>query len=308
MPTEMELTLEQTQKGVSYEVSKDLILQLEILSRRFFLKLNPPDHRSILMDLKVTPTNHGRMTKLYSSLFFIANYFNVGYLKMEVKLKNLKKDASLKLFMSTYQERYEHVRPRSHKFTRWQSLQDGESRLCLVDDLKMFKITFSNSSQDKGTSSSLKSMITTSNHKLMIEVKDYEFKTKEKRSMLDVYSRRRITVTRLKIMKKYDYGHLEEIEVRREDQKLYIFKEGDFKRLRLQDIKYMLLILVQQSLTNLTIDEQYDLNVALHQNRRERLMCADELHKFSDGTLNDVRSALHDIVAGIRMEYLPMRK
>ncbi|GJX50262.1 hypothetical protein Tco_0277107 [Tanacetum coccineum] len=37
-------------------------------------------------------------------------------------------------------------------------------------------------------------------------------------------------------------------------------------------------------------------------------MCADELHKFSDGTLNDVRTALHDITAGITMEYLPMRK
>ncbi|GJR40256.1 hypothetical protein Tco_1215940 [Tanacetum coccineum] len=37
-------------------------------------------------------------------------------------------------------------------------------------------------------------------------------------------------------------------------------------------------------------------------------MRADELHKFSDGTLNDVRSALYDIATGIRMEYLPMRK
>ncbi|GJT40144.1 ribonuclease H-like domain-containing protein [Tanacetum coccineum] len=57
-------------------------------------------------------------------------------------------------------------------------------------------------------------------------------------SSKDVYSRRRIiAVTRLTIMKKYDYGHLEEIEVRRDDQKLYTFKEGDFKRLRLQDIE-----------------------------------------------------------------------
>ncbi|GJX28320.1 hypothetical protein Tco_0236399 [Tanacetum coccineum] len=166
-------------------------------------------------------------------------------------------------------------------------------------------------------------------------------------------------------MKKYDYGYLEEIEVRRDDQKLYTFKEGDFKRLRLQDIEDMLLLLVQQKLTNLTIDEWYDLNVALRmytrriviqrrvedlqlgvesyqkklnltkpdtyrsnlrnktaytshsdphgiiyvdQYKRKRLMRADELHKFSDGTLNDVRTALHDIVAGIRMEYLPMRK
>ncbi|GKE23819.1 hypothetical protein Tco_1435331, partial [Tanacetum coccineum] len=41
---------------------------------------------------------------------------------------------------------------------------------------------------------------------------------------------------------------------------------------------------------------------------RKRLMCVDELHKFSDGTLNDVRSALHDIVLGIRMEYIPKKK
>ncbi|GKA28181.1 hypothetical protein Tco_0714349 [Tanacetum coccineum] len=31
----------------------------------------------------------------------------------------------------------------------------------------------------------------------------------------------------------------------------------------------------------------------------------DELHKFSDGTLNDVRTALDDHLKGIRMEYLP---
>ncbi|GJY45949.1 hypothetical protein Tco_0435012 [Tanacetum coccineum] len=106
--------------------------------------------------------------------------------------------------------------------------------------------------------------------------------------------RRIISVTRLTIEKKYDYGHLEEIEVRRDDQQLYTFKEGDFPRLRLQDIKDMLLLVVQQKLTNLMIVE--------------RLMRTDELHKFSDGTLNDVRFALHDIAKGIRMEYLSKRK
>ncbi|GKB28115.1 hypothetical protein Tco_0867516, partial [Tanacetum coccineum] len=82
-----------------------------------------------------------------------------------LKLKNLKKDALLKLFKFTYQERYEHVGPEVT------SSQDGETRLCLVDDLKVFKVTFSHSRQDKGTSSNLKSMITTSNHKLKIKVK-----------------------------------------------------------------------------------------------------------------------------------------
>ncbi|GJT04632.1 hypothetical protein Tco_0839094 [Tanacetum coccineum] len=51
-----------------------------------------------------------------------------------LKLKNFKKDATLKLFKSTNQERYEHVGP---KVT---SLQDGETRLCLVDDLKNIRV------------------------------------------------------------------------------------------------------------------------------------------------------------------------
>ncbi|GJT65891.1 hypothetical protein Tco_1017371 [Tanacetum coccineum] len=54
--------------------------------KEILLKLNLLDHRSILMDSKVTPTKHGRMTKPYSSPCFIANYFNARYLKMEVKV------------------------------------------------------------------------------------------------------------------------------------------------------------------------------------------------------------------------------
>nr|GEU51912.1 hypothetical protein [Tanacetum cinerariifolium] len=46
----------------------------------------------------------------------------------------------------------------------------------------------------------------------------------------------------------------------------------------------------------------------LIRDRRKRLTLVDELHKFSDGTLNDVQSALRDIDVGIRMEFLPMRK
>ncbi|GJU65783.1 hypothetical protein Tco_1247618 [Tanacetum coccineum] len=38
---------------------------------------------------------------------------------------------------------------------------------------------------------------------------------------------------------------------------------------------------------------------------KKQLMRIDELHKFSDGTLDDVRTALNDRLKGIRMEYLP---
>ncbi|GKE54543.1 hypothetical protein Tco_1489699 [Tanacetum coccineum] len=56
------------------------------LVKEILLKLNLPNHRLILTDSKVTPTKHGRMTKLYSSSRLIANCFNAGYLKIEVKV------------------------------------------------------------------------------------------------------------------------------------------------------------------------------------------------------------------------------
>nr|GEZ37840.1 hypothetical protein [Tanacetum cinerariifolium] len=77
-------------------------------------------------------------------------------------------------------------------------------------------------------------------------------------SALNVYSNRRIiAVTDLKIVKWHNYKHLDWISVRRDDDKIYKFKEGDFKRLRLQDIKDMLLLLVQGKLSNLTVEERY---------------------------------------------------
>nr|GFC62652.1 hypothetical protein [Tanacetum cinerariifolium] len=54
--------------------------------KEILLKLNLPDHRSILTDSQVTSTKHGQMTKPSSSSRFIANYFNAGYLKMEEKV------------------------------------------------------------------------------------------------------------------------------------------------------------------------------------------------------------------------------
>nr|GFC54931.1 hypothetical protein [Tanacetum cinerariifolium] len=92
-------------------------------------------------------------------------------------------------------------------------------------------------------------------------------------SALDVYSKRRIiAVIDLKIVEWHNYKHLDWISVRRDDDKIYKFKEGDFKWLRLQDIEDMLLLLVQGNL---------------------------------DETLNDVRNALDDRLKGIRMQYLP---
>ncbi|GJS46705.1 hypothetical protein Tco_0596826 [Tanacetum coccineum] len=145
-----------------------------------------------------------------------------------------------------------------------------------------------------------------------------------------VYSRHMIiAVTSLKIRQFFSYIHLEEIIVRRQDDQLYKFREGYFKRLRRQDIEDMLLLLVQgvksyQKKINLSRPDTYpsdlkkmtpytaypDIQGIIYQDDmdRNRLMRIEELHKFSDGTLNYVRTALNDIATGSQMEYLPKRK
>ncbi|GJT69174.1 hypothetical protein Tco_1028460 [Tanacetum coccineum] len=105
-------------------------------------------------------------------------------------------------------------------------------------------------------------------------------------STRDVYSKRRIiAVTKLHIVEWHNYKHLDWITVYRDDDKLNKFKEGDTNRLRIQDIEDMLLL--------------------LNTDKKNRLMRIDKLHKFCDGTLNDVQTDLNDRLKGIQMKYLP---
>nr|GEU57809.1 hypothetical protein [Tanacetum cinerariifolium] len=217
-------------------------------------------------------------------------------------------------------------------------------------------------SSRKYTTSVTKTKAADYGHIKWIEDLFYGF-TVNRESALDVYSKRRIiAVTDLKIVEWHNYKHIDWISVRRNDDKIYKFKEGDFKRLRLQDIEDMLLLLVQGKLSNLTVEERFAFNVSLrmftrsiviqrhvedlqlgvescqkrlnltkpdtyrsdlkrreaytaysnprgfiYQNRdkKNKFMQIDELHKFSDGMLNDVRNALDDRLKGIRMQYLP---
>ncbi|GJV23853.1 reverse transcriptase domain-containing protein [Tanacetum coccineum] len=90
---------------------------------------------------------------------------------------------------------------------------------------------------------------------------------------------------------------------------LYKFKEGDFHRLRIQDIEDMLLLLVQGKVTNLSVEElirrnltspspdklksnlrdktlysissRYQEDYYVNKDKKNRLMRIDELHKFS---------------------------
>ncbi|GKB68121.1 hypothetical protein Tco_0929533 [Tanacetum coccineum] len=135
-------------------------------------------------------------------------------------------------------------------------------------------------------------------------------------------------------MRKHGYGYLEEIVVRRADNILYKFKEGDFLRLRINDIEDMLILVVQNRLTNLLGDDVADFAIALrmftkslviqkrvedHQLRvksyqkninvtKPDTTRPDLRKRHPDGTLTRLLSSLEDITKNIDMEYLPKRR
>ncbi|GKD55018.1 hypothetical protein Tco_1288405, partial [Tanacetum coccineum] len=104
---------------------------------------------------------------------------------------------------------------------------------------------------------------------------------------------------------------------------LYKFREGDFKRLqRVEDLQ--LAVESYQKKINLSKPDTYrsdlqkmtpytayyDIQGIIYQDdmNRNHLMRTDELHKFSDNTLNHVRTTLNDIATGIQIDYLPKIK
>nr|GEZ65333.1 hypothetical protein [Tanacetum cinerariifolium] len=128
---------------------------------------------------------------------------------------------------------------------------------------------------------------------------------------LDVYSKRRIiAITDLKIMEWHNYKHLDWIsdvypkyrhsvtcgrsstESRKLPEELNLTKPDTYRF----DLKR------REAYTTYSNPRGF---IYQNKDKKNRLMRIDELHKFSDGTLNDVRNALDDHLKGIRMQYLP---
>ncbi|GKB46263.1 hypothetical protein Tco_0897016 [Tanacetum coccineum] len=136
-----------------------------------------------------------------------------------------------------------------------------------------------------------------------------------KESTRDVYSRHKIiSITNLLIVEWQNYKHLDWITVRRNDDKLSIVIQRRVEDLQLGVESYqkkLNLIKLDTYRSDLKRREAYTAysnpRCFIYQNKdkKNRLMRIDELHKFSDGTLNDVRTALNDRLKGIRMKYLP---
>nr|GFA81246.1 hypothetical protein [Tanacetum cinerariifolium] len=147
-------------------------------------------------------------------------------------------------------------------------------------------------SSRKYTTSVTKTKAADYGHIKWIEDLFYGF-TVNRESALDVYSKRRIiAVTDLKIVEWHNYKHLDWISVRRDDDKIYKFKEDTYQ----SDLKR------RKAYTAYSNPRGF---IYQNKDKKHRLMRIDELYKFSDGTLNDVRNALDDRLKGIRMQYIP---
>nr|GFA38712.1 hypothetical protein [Tanacetum cinerariifolium] len=112
----------------------------------------------------------------------------------------------------------------------------------------------------------------------------------------DVYSTKHImAVTHVSVMRKHGYMYLEEIIVSISDNALYKFKEGDFPRLRINDIEDKLLLVVQNQLINLLEDDVADFAIALRMFTRSLV-------------IQKLLSSLEDITKNIDIKYLPKRR
>nr|GEU80385.1 UvrD-like helicase, ATP-binding domain, P-loop containing nucleoside triphosphate hydrolase [Tanacetum cinerariifolium] len=182
-------------------------------------------------------------------------------------------------------------------------------------------------SSRKYTTSVTKTKATDYGHIKWIEDLFYGFAI-NRESARDVYCKRRIiAVTELQIVEWHNYKHLDWITLTNltvEERftfnvSLRMFTRSIVIQKRVEDLQ--LGVESYQKKLNLIKPDAYRSDLKrkeaytafsnprgfIYQNKdkQNRLMQIDELHKFNDGTLNDVRTALDDRLKGIQMKYLP---
>ncbi|GJT61997.1 hypothetical protein Tco_1005530 [Tanacetum coccineum] len=266
VPTEMELVLEQTQQGTSYEVSVSAE-GVEELKRKVKIK---GEKKEALLTLRQKPDALVIRTASAAAKPFQGDssefYLITGsiYTDDEVlKLKNIKKDGYTRF---QHQEQYEHVGPEVQRLQEGKRSQDDDKRLCLVDDLKKFKITFMLSQRYKSTP----------------KVKDH-------------YNISQITsILQLLLSVQHKLFHL----------------DGN-------DIKKLNITKPQNTFPEIEFKEPYTPSynppgiVYEDLNKQEIFLRADELYKFSDGTLKSVHDEIHNRVLNFCLDYnkeMPKRK
>ncbi|GKC51608.1 hypothetical protein Tco_1074353 [Tanacetum coccineum] len=126
----------------------------------------------------------------------------------------------------------------------------------------------------------------------------------------------------------YDYGYLEEIVVRREDDSIHKLKEGDFPNLNLRDIEDMAATLALRMFTRRVVIqkrvEDLQLGVESYQKKLNITKPDNHISNISNETpytpynnprgfiyqdkFNRNRSVLQDIVSELNMRHLPKKR
>nr|GEX57346.1 hypothetical protein [Tanacetum cinerariifolium] len=132
-----------------------------------------------------------------------------------------------------------------------------------------------------------------------------------RKSALDVYSKRKIiAVTDLKIVEWHSYKHLDwisDVHKKHRHPATCGRSSTGSRKLPEEAQPYQARYVPIRSKRRETYTAYSNPRGFIYQNKdkKNRLMRVDELYKFSDETLNDVRTTLDDRLKGIRMQYLP---
>ncbi|GJY39577.1 hypothetical protein Tco_0425941 [Tanacetum coccineum] len=175
MPTEMELTLEQTQQGVSYEVSN---IRVNSFTMKMEILLEPTSNKLMVEHAEYDESNTYVLERFNTTA---GNPVKKILLKLNLSDHRILKDGG---GVKEVQRSFRHSDTKrlsqsdevlkSRKSTRWKSYKMAK-RLCLVDDLEMLKVTMSNTS----SRNKLNPEVNDHYNICSRESQEYELKTKD---------------------------------------------------------------------------------------------------------------------------------
>nr|GEY16355.1 hypothetical protein [Tanacetum cinerariifolium] len=116
-----------------------------------------------------------------------------------------------------------------------------------------------------------------------------------------------LSVVQIKVFSMYGYDYMKKIVLRRADLNEYVIAERDFKYLYPSDFEDLYLLDLQGHLNHLPPKDKKILTTAVNQWTRQlvqMMMHFNEIHKFSDGTLQQINEALDYRIKEFRIKWI----
>nr|GFB54370.1 hypothetical protein [Tanacetum cinerariifolium] len=102
-----------------------------------------------------------------------------------------------------------------------------------------------------------------------------------------------LSVVRIKVFSMYGYDYMKKIVLRHADLNEHVIAERDFKYMYPSDFEDLYLLNLQGHLNHLSPKDKKILTTVVNQWTRHLIMMRfNEIHKFSDGTLQQINVAL----------------